>query len=507
MSSMGSIKSLIMADSITLYWEKLVAGTAEYRIWVDGVYQGCTKKTHYKLESLEAGREYCIRVEKACDEAGNSITLELEELCLRTIGRKVLRNITGAPYHAVGDGKTMNTKCIQQAIDDCGTDEAVYIPAGVFLTGALRLHSDMELYIEQDGVLQGTDVVEDYLPRIWSRFEGTELECYSSLLNLGELNYEGEYNCQNVVIHGKGTIASGGRSLAEKVIASEQERLKEYLDSMEDRINECEKPETIPGRVRPRLINMSNCQNVILSGLTLKNGASWNVHMIYSDTIVTNDCIFCSENVWNGDGWDPDSSSNCTIFHCTFYTGDDSISIKSGKNPEGNVIARPSSKIRIFDCRCVFGHGITIGSEMSGGIEDVAIWDCDMSSSLYGIEIKGTKKRGGYVRNVSVRDSSAARILFHSVGYNDDGIGAPAPPVFENCMFDHVGIIGEYLSHEREWRPCEAVELIGFDEPGHELKNITFANLSMGRPGQKRKQTFSLQMCENITFFNVSNAK
>ncbi|MDC9210302.1 glycosyl hydrolase family 28-related protein, partial [Clostridioides difficile] len=145
------IKSLIMVDSITLYWEKLVAGTAEYRIWVDGVYQGCTKKTHYKLESLEAGREYCSRVEKACDEAGNSITLELEELCLRTIGRKVLRNITGAPYHAVGDGKTMNTKCIQQAIDDCGTDEAVYIPAGVFLTGALRLHSDMELYIEQDG--------------------------------------------------------------------------------------------------------------------------------------------------------------------------------------------------------------------------------------------------------------------------------------------------------------------------------------------------------------------
>lgn len=507
MGSMGTISSMVMEDSITLYWEKTVAGKAEYRIYIDGAYQGSTEKTHYKAEALEAGKQYHIRVENVADHAGDKTVIESEE-CILTAGKKkIQRDITKAPYDAVGDGRTMNTCAIQQAIDDCGTNEMVYIPAGVFMTGALRMHSDMELYIEQDGVLQGTDVVEDYLPRIWSRFEGTELECYSSLLNLGVLNHEGGYNCKNVVIRGKGTIASGGKSLAKKVIASERERLKEYLDAIGDLINECEKPETIPGRVRPRLINVSNCQNVIISGLTLKNGASWNVHMIYSDTVVTNDCTFYSENVWNGDGWDPDSSSNCTIFDCTFYTGDDSIAIKSGKNPEGNVVARPSRQIRIFDCRCAFGHGITIGSEMSGGIEDVSIWDCDMSSSMFGIEIKGTKKRGGYVRNISVRESYVARILFHSVGYNDDGIGAPTPPIFENCIFDHVGIMGEYLSHDREWVPCEALELCGFDKPGYELKNITFSNLSLGRPGKKHRQTCSLQMCENITFYNVSNAK
>ena len=113
-------------------------------------------------------------------------------------------------------------------------------------------------------MLQGTDRVEDYLPRIWSRFEGTELECYSSLLNLGELDHDGGYRCQNVVIRGKGTIASGGRILAERVIASERERLKDYLASLGEKIKECEKPETIPGRVRPRLINMSNCRNCLL---------------------------------------------------------------------------------------------------------------------------------------------------------------------------------------------------------------------------------------------------
>lgn len=507
MSSMGRIRSMATEDSITLYWEKAVAGKAEYGVFIDGIYQGSTEKTHYKQESLEAGKEYHIRIEKVTEEADGQTITESEE-CIVAMGeRKQRLDITKEPYCAIGDGKTMNTQVIQQAIDDCRADAMVYIPSGVFMTGALRLHSDMELYIEQDGVLQGTDVVEDYLPRVWSRFEGTELECYSSLLNLGTLNHKAGYNCQNVVIRGKGTIASGGRSLAENVIASERERLKEYLDSLGDQINQCEKPETIPGRVRPRLINMSNCQNVILSGLTLQHGASWNVHMIYSDNIVTTDCTFYSENVWNGDGWDPDSSSNCTIFNCTFYTGDDSIAIKSGKNPEGNVINRPSSHIRIFDCRCAFGHGITIGSEMSGGIEDVTIWDCDMSSSLYGIEIKATKKRGGYVRNVTVMDSSVSRILFHSVGYNDDGIGAPVPPVFDNCVFDHVGITGECLSHDREWVPCETLELCGFDEPGHELKNITFSNLTLGLPGQKRKQTLSLQMCENISFCNISTAK
>lgn len=169
-------------------------------------------------------------------------------------------------------------------------------------------------------------------------------------LELGHLNHDGDFNCSHVVIRGKGIIASGGRSLAEKVIESERERLKDYLDSLGKQVGECEKPETIPGRVRPRLINISNCQNIVLSGVTFKNGASWNVHMIYSDRIVTNGCKFYSEKIWNGDGWDPDSSSNCTIFNCTFYTGDDSIAIKSGKNPEGNLIGRPSRHIRIFDC-------------------------------------------------------------------------------------------------------------------------------------------------------------
>lgn len=526
------------SDSVTVYWDKPKELPADYQyhIMLDGELVGVTGRTHFTCENLAEAADYELQVRvvsgqevmnrrtaaqeddaeevkaagsgtgKAQAEETEAFHTEemiwaaSEQLHVKTDRRKKCLDVTKAPYFAAGDGVTMNTAALQKAIDDCTAQDMVYLPAGEYLTGALRLHSDMELYLEEGAVLQGTDRVEDYLPRIWSRFEGTELFCYSSLLNLGELDHNGGYSCKNVVIRGKGTIASGGRVLAERVIAFEQERLKDYLDSLGDKIQECERLETIPGRVRPRLINMSNCRNIRISGLTLKNGASWNVHMIYSDHIITDNCTFYSRDVWNGDGWDPDSSSHCTIFGCEFYTGDDSIAVKSGKNPEGNVIGRPCEHIRIFDCSCAFGHGITIGSEMSGGVRDVSIWDCDMSSSLCGIEIKGTKKRGGYVREVWVRDCKTARILFHSVGYNDDGEGAPHPPVFEQCVFEHLQITGECLDHDGQWKDCEAIELCGFDEPGHELRDIIFRDVAMGKEGMNRKQTISMQLCGNITF-------
>ena len=506
-------------DSITLYWELPEdSGVYEgYRILVDGREAGITNRTHYELTGLEAERNYEIslyRIPKTFKEndgskaRGNAVE-EAEQECpwkrvsITTTPHRRRLNVTQSPYRAAGDGHTMNTLVLQQAIDDCGPGETVYLPAGVYRTGALRLHSDMELYLEEGAVLLGTDNPEDYLPRIWSRFEGTELPCYQSLLNLGELDHDAGYNCKNVVIRGGGTIESGGRTLAERVIADETVRLKDYLEELGDMIQECEKPETIPGRVRPRLINMSNCQNITLSHVTLKNGASWNVHMIYSDHIVTDHCIFYSENIWNGDGWDPDSSTDCTVFGCTFYTGDDSVAIKSGKNPEGNTVNRPSARIRVFDCQCAFGHGICIGSEMSGGVEDVSIWDCDMGNSLCGIEIKGTKKRGGYVRGVKVVNVRSARVLFHSVGYNDDGVAAKEPPVFENCRFENLEILGEYYSRHRGYQECEAIELCGFDMSGHELRNIIFRNITIGKEGQSRKQTISLQFCEDITLERV----
>lgn len=497
------IQYFVTDNSITLFWEQPegIPKDVCYRVFVNGELTGETGKTHYTVEELESEQSYNVGIEIW---EGDTVLSEKECGVIHTSETKTRKDITLPPYNAVGDGMTLNTEKLQKAINDCGSDEVLYIPSGIFMTGALKLHSDMEIYLEEGAVLQGTDRVEDYLPRIPSRFEGTEMSCYSSVLNMGDLDHGSGYNCSNIFIHGKGTIASGGSVLANRVIASERERLKNYLLELGDKIRECENKDTIPGRVRPRLINMSNCQNIILSGLTFKNGASWNVHMIYSDNIVTHDCTFFSEGVRNGDGWDPDSSTSCTIFGCEFLTGDDSVAIKSGKNPEGNVINRPSAHIRIFDCVSRYGHGFTIGSEMSGGIDDVKIWDCDLKNSWFGIEIKGTKKRGGYVRNVEVRDCVVPRVLFHSVGYNDDGIGAGVAPVFEKCRFERTAIRGVYQTKDRKWCDCPAIELCGFDEPGHEIQDIVFRDITLGAEELQKEQTLSLRLCKNITFEKIN---
>ena len=389
------------------------------------------------------------------------------------------------------------------AIDACGGGDAVYIPAGIYLTGALRLHSDLEIYLAKGAVLQGTTNIHDYSPRIPSRFEGTEMRCYSSLLNLGTLDHAAGANCENVVIRGKGTIASGGRELAEKIIADEQEHLKDYLAEHAALVAECENERTIPGRVRPRLINMSNCRNVWVHGLTLKNGASWNQHMIYSDNITTDHCRFVSEGVWNGDGWDPDSSTNCTLFASEFSTGDDAVAIKSGKNPEGNEINRPCAHIRVFDCHSDCGHGICIGSEMSGGVEDVQIWDCDLANSLSGIEIKATPKRGGYVRGVTVRDCIAPRVMLHSVPYNDDGVPAGAPPKLEHCFFERLTLTAEVLDHDRSRHDAAPIEIAGFDKPGYEVEDIVFKDITITKPSV----TLPLGLCKGVTLSNLACVK
>lgn len=261
--------------TITIYWEKPEENREEitYQIYLEGKLKGATDKTHYTLEELAPDTEYGIRISITGWEAG--FAGRENAVKVRTAKKKRRLDITGEPYLAVGDGKTLNTAAIQQALTDCDEESLVYVPAGRFLTGALRLHGGTELYLEEGAVLQGTDDPKDYLPRIPSRFEGLEMECYSSLLNMGALDHTKEPDCENILIHGRGTISGGGKSLAEAVIRSEKERLKDYLEGLGEQIRkEYEKPETIPGRVRPRLINISNCRNVRISGLKLENGAS-----------------------------------------------------------------------------------------------------------------------------------------------------------------------------------------------------------------------------------------
>lgn len=474
------------SNTVDLWWEKTAPGP--YAVTFGGETRIC-QKTHARFENLTPDTAFSASV-RAGEEPLGSATVRTE---------KVRARLNVRDFGAVGDGVTMDTAALQAAFDAAKPGEEVYVPAGTYLTGALRLHSDMALFVDEGAAIQGTANPEDYNPRIPSRFEGIEQECYSSLLNLGSLDHASGPNCRNVLIYGHGTIASGGQELCLACIETERERLREFLAANAELVATCENDHTIPGRVRPRLINISNCENVRISGLTLKNGASWNLHFIYSRGVVTDHCTFLSEGVWNGDGWDPDSSEDCTLFACRFFTGDDMVAVKSGKNPEGNEIARPTRHIRIFDCESSFGHGIVVGSEMSGGVEDVWVWDCDLGQAMQGIEIKATPKRGGYVRGLRLTDCTVARVLMHTVPYNDDGVPGPDQPIFENCLFERVRILGQSLDHDHVLHRTPAIELVGFSKPGHEIRNMEFTDctLAAGNLG------LILQRCDGLTFKNI----
>lgn len=485
---MLQVNKLIFEDEITLYWDKEwdLPDSISYEIKVNTKTIQSTNKTYCYLCDLTPNTSYEIVI---LQRISGKETIVFSET-ITTKPHSKLIDVTQAPYFANGDGKTLNTNALQQAINDCKAGETVYFPKGTYVTGALDLHSDMQVYLEADAMLLGSTSEKDYLPKIKSRFEGTECMCYRSLLNLGSLDHTAGYNCKNVFIRGKGTIYGGGKSLATDIMETERTRLKEYLEKNADYVKTCENENTIPGRVRGRLINMSNCENIVLSGLKLGFGAAWNIHFIYSKNIFTYNCTIQSntlykeddsvfmENVWNGDGWDPDSSENCVLFDSVLDTYDDGVAIKSGKNPEGNIINRPTKDVRIFDCRG--SHGVAIGSELSGGIENVYIWDCDLldDNNASGFRIKTSKKRGGYVRNVKVKNCRFGDIRIWS-GYrcNDDGETSGILTVTENLSFDTLILRGglHYEKYDHSiWR-FNPIMIVGFEELP--IKNVRFKNL------------------------------
>nr|MCR5606098.1 hypothetical protein [Treponema sp.] len=188
------LEYLCTEDSITVFWEKMESSEKDddYELSINSGDAVKICKTDYTFEGLEADKEYSIVVKVV--RAGEVI--DTEEISIKTLSAKKRIDVTMPPYNAVADGNTINTIALQKALDDCQKGECVYFPKGEFLTGGLRLHSDMEIYLDEGAVLLGSEKPEDYLPKIHSRFEGKEMDCYQSLLNMGNLDHNDGYNCK-----------------------------------------------------------------------------------------------------------------------------------------------------------------------------------------------------------------------------------------------------------------------------------------------------------------------
>jgi exo-poly-alpha-galacturonosidase len=457
----------LSANTATLLWDKQYAvDSAVYQVLVNGKLRGTTHKTNFTLNNLVPLTAYTINVEL---QNGKGRAKQMGTFKFKTAAKGRTYNILD--FGAKDDTSVKNTRAIQSAIDACTAGGTVYIPKGVFVSGALFLKSNMTLHIDSGAVLKGSVDVADYLPMTLNRFEGWELKTYASLLNAGTLNRNGTYNVSNLRITGGGTISGGGRKLGDAMIKA---------NGM---------------RSRGRLICLVNCRDVSISNLTIKEPPCWTIHYIYSDNVTCHDLNIITTNIRNGDGIDPDSSTDSYIFNCTFDTGDDCIAIKSGKNPEGYFVAKPTKNVRITNCNFKRGHGISIGSEMSGGVSDVLVQDCNAGVLLHGMQIKGTKDRGGYIKNVTVADCQLLQItIFSAVNYNNDGEPAPELPTFENFTFKNID-----LSQANGKQAV--IDINGFKERSHRLRNVTFSNIILPENAK-----VVINDAEKVKFINVKTA-
>ncbi len=453
------------SSSIVLIWDKPdnYSDITGYDIFKNGQLSGSSKITNYTVSKLKPNTTYTFSI-KSKNTKG-----ELSEACneIKVTTRKQGKILNIKKYGATGDGVTLNTKVIQKAIDECPLGGTVLIPAGIYLSGALFLKSDMTLFIEKGGVLKGSTNIADYYPLIPTRFEGWTVESFSSLITAGKLDTSGKIFIKNLAIRGEGTISGGDSELGKAMTAAKGIRS------------------------RGRLICLMNCMNVDIQGLNVEKTPCWCIHYTYSRNVTLHD-LNISSTASNGDGIDPDSSVDSYIFNCSFSTGDDCIAIKSGKNPEGNIVGKPTLNVWITNCNFIKGHSLAIGSEMSGGVKNVIVRDCELGNLNNGLQIKGTKDRGGYVEDVTVKDCDLQQIkIVTSVNYNNDGAPAPELPVFRNMVFTN-------LNMTKALTKVPVIYIEGFDDPKHYTSNIVLKNIKL--PVNSKVY---LKECDNISFENV----
>ncbi len=314
-----------------------------------------------------------------------------------------------------------NQKAIQKAIDHCAQRGGgkVIVPAGKhFLTGAIMLKSQVNLVIEEGATLEFAFQPELY-PVVETSWEG--IDCY----NLSPCIYA--YRAHDIAITGKGTIDGGGNRKtwwpwcgAERhgwtantpsQRNGSRQRLLECSEAGIPMTSQDGKPTamrtfTKEDALRPQLIGINQCKRVLIENVTLLRSPFWVIHPLKSEDITISGATISNDGP-NGDGCDPESCNRVIIEHCHFNTGDDCIAIKSGRNADGRLRAMPSQNIIIRHCTMRNGHGgVVIGSEVSGGCNNVFVHDCHMDSPRLDrvLRIKTSTCRGGRISNIFMKD-------------------------------------------------------------------------------------------------------
>lgn len=386
-------------------------------------------------------------------------------------------------YGAVADGKTRATEAISKAIDECSKKGGgrVVVPTGEFLTGAIHLKSNVNLYISKGATLKFSKEGKDYLPIVHTRFEGMECMNYSPMIYA--------YEQINVAITGEGTLDGQSKESFwkwhgnpryggdPKVISQKPDRDKLYK-MMQDGVPYQQRVFGEGHYLRMNFIQPYKCKNVLIEGVKIVDSPMWEVHPVLCENVIVRGLTIVSHGP-NNDGCNPESCKDVLIENCLFDTGDDCIAIKSGRNEDGRRLNVPTENIIVRGCTMKDGHGgVTVGSEISGGVRNLFVEKCNMDSpDLWNaFRVKNNASRGGllenfYFRKVNIGEVSNAII---TIDFNyEEGKKGGFTPVMRNFVVENV------TSKKSKY----AMDAQGFENApiyGLKVKNCTFDNVESG---------------------------
>lgn len=344
-------------------------------------------------------------------------------------------------FGAVNDGKTLNTKAITDAIDaivEKGGGKVI-IPRGVWLTGPIIMKSNVNIHAEE-GALVIFSPDKDLYPLIETSFEGyNTYRCLSpvygkDLENIaftGSGIYDGTGQVWRHVKKEKLTesqwrdlISSGGvvsKDGSQWFPSESYEKAAEISEmNVPRQFTTLEEFKSIRDFLRPVMVSLVSCRNVLIDGPSFQNSPAWCLHPLMCENLIIRNVTV--KNPWysqNGDGIDIESCRNVILIKSNFDVGDDAICIKSGKDADGRKRARPTENLVIRDCIVYHGHGgVTIGSEMSGGVRNMSVNGCTFIGTDVGLRFKSTRGRGGVVENIYFNNINMLNIPAQAISFN-----------------------------------------------------------------------------------------
>ena len=348
-------------------------------------------------------------------------------------------------HGAVADGTTDCTVAIRSAIEACHGSGGgrVVVPAGVFITGAIHLKSNVNLFLSHGSTLRFRTDPSAYLPVVRTRWEGIECMNYSPFIYA--------IDEENIAVTGSGTLDGAASADAWWDWAAKSPGHKPPAAADAKALNElAEQNVPVENRLfgtghflRPNFFQPYRCRNVLIEGVTILRSPMWEINPVLCSNVTVRGLTIESHGP-NNDGCDPDSSRDVLIEHCSFATGDDCIAIKSGRNEDGRRVGVPSENLVVRHCVMKDGHGgVVIGSEISGDCRNVFIEDCEMDSPNLErmLRFKSNARRGGTIENVLVRRVRVGRvaeaILTVDLLY-EEGADGPYQPIVRHIALEDI---------------------------------------------------------------------